>query len=152
MRWFWTRTRATAPGLDDDPDRGSAIVEFVALGLLLLVPVIYFVVALARVQAGSFAVVAASEQAAQAISVLDGKNLDSDQVREVAAVAVADQGFGAEDLSLTVSCSDGSCSRSGAVATVGAHLSVELPGIPGFAHARVATLHSRVTVISGRYS
>lgn len=152
MRWPWTRPApATAPA-EDDPDRGSAIVEFVALGLLLLVPVIYLIVTIARVQSGAFAVVAASEQAAQAISVLDGRNLNTAEVQEVAAVAVADQGFAARDLSLAVSCSDGSCTSSGAVATVRADLTVELPGVPGFAHARVAALHSQVTVITGRYS
>ena len=164
MRWPWTRavpvasraialrSAARSVPAGDDPDRGSAIVEFVALGLLLLVPVVYLVVTIARVQAGAFAVVAASEQAAQAVSVLDGKNLDTARVQEVAAVAVTDQGFTARDLSLTVSCSGGSCTGSGAVATVRADLVVELPAVPGFAHARVAALHSQVTVISGRYS
>lgn len=166
MRWPWTSPRpgGSRPAAsrsagrpvpvptEDHPDRGSAIVEFIALGLLLLVPVIYLVVTIARVQAGAFAVVAASEQAAQAISVLDGENLNTAEVQEVAAVAVADQGFAARDLSLAVTCSDGSCTSPGAVATVRADLTVDLPAVPGFAHARVAALHSQVTVLSGRYS
>ncbi|AUI49448.1 hypothetical protein AC20117_21995 [Arthrobacter crystallopoietes] len=47
------RRRLTAAAGPDDPaERGSAVVEFVFLGALLLVPVVYFVIAVAQVQAG----------------------------------------------------------------------------------------------------
>ena len=49
-------------------DEGSAVVEFVALGTLLLVPVVYFVLAVAQVQAGAFGVVAAAQQASQVLA------------------------------------------------------------------------------------
>lgn len=158
MPWSWTsrvlRGRMPAsPAVEPDhPDRGSAIVEFVALGLLLLIPVIYLVVTVSRVQAGSFAVVAASEQAGQAISVMEADNFNQAAIHEIAAVAALDHGFDAQDLALEVSCSDGSCTSPGAVATVHARLTVGLPAVPGFVTANVATLNSDVTVVSGRYS
>ena len=136
----------------DGPDRGSAVVEFVGLGLLLLIPIMYLVVTVARVQAGSFAVVAAAEQAGQAVSVLESRELNRTGVHDVAAVAARDHGFAPEDLALTVSCSDGTCEAPGAVATVHAVVTVRLPGVPGFVTANVATLSSDVTVVSGRYS
>ncbi|WP_233542693.1 hypothetical protein [Kocuria tytonis] len=122
------------------------------LGLLLLVPIIYLVVTVARVQAGSFAVVAAAEQAGQAVSVLEAKDLDRTGVHAAAAVAAQDHGFAPQELSVTVSCSDGSCEAPGAVATVHASLAVDLPGMPGFVTAKVATLTADVTVVAGRYS
>lgn len=158
MQWPWTsgvplgqKARKTA-GEPDHPDRGSAIVEFVALGLLLLIPVIYLVVTVSRVQAGSFAVVAASEQAGQAISVMEADSFNQTAIHEIAAIAALDHGFDAQDLALEVSCSDGSCTSPGAVATVHARLTVGLPAVPGFVTANVATLNSDVTVVSGRYS
>lgn len=158
MQWSWInafplgRKRPEAVEESDHPDRGSAIVEFVALGLLLLIPVIYLVVTVSRVQAGSFAVVAASEQAGQAISVMEADSFNQAAVHEIAVVAALDHGFDAQDLALEVSCSDGSCASPGAVATVHARLSVSLPAVPGFVTANVATLNSDVTVVSGRYS
>ena len=158
MQWSWTRHAAlgrepaSPAGDPDHPDRGSAIVEFVALGLLLLIPVIYLVVTVSRVQAGSFAVVAASEQAGQAISVMEADSFNQAAIHEIAAVAALDHGFDAQDLALEVSCSDGSCTSPGAVATVHAQLTVSLPAVPGFMTANVATLTSDVTVVSGRYS
>ena len=44
MRWTWMRERWRGGSAPEDPDRGSAVVEFIGLGLLLLVPVIYLVV------------------------------------------------------------------------------------------------------------
>ncbi|MDO4918625.1 hypothetical protein [Kocuria sp.] len=149
MPWTWTRERRLSA---EDPDRGSAVVEFVGLGLLLLIPIMYLVVTVARVQAGSFAVVAAAEQAGQAVSVLEARDLGAAGVHDVAAVAARDHGFAPEDLTVTVSCSDGSCETPGAVATVHAVVTVRLPGVPGFVTANVASLSSDVTVISGRYS
>ena len=128
------------------------MVEFVGLGLLLLIPIMYLVVTVARVQAGSFAVVAAAEQAGQAVSVLEPEELGRTEVHEVAAVAARDHGFAPEDLEVTVSCSDGACESPGAVATVHARVTVRLPGVPGFVTANAATLTSEVTVVSGRYS
>ena len=158
MQWSWTRRAASGrklvppAGESGHPDQGSAIVEFVALGVLLLIPVIYLVVTVSRVQAGSFAVVAASEQAGQAISVMESDSFNQAAVHEIAAVAALDHGFDTQDLALEVSCSDGSCTSPGAVATIHARLTVSLPAVPGFVTANVATLNSNVTVVSGRYS
>ena len=49
-------------------DSGRAIVEFLVVGLLVLVPVVYFVVTLARVQAAAFAVSTASREAGRAFT------------------------------------------------------------------------------------
>ena len=45
---------------------GSAIVEFVFLAVLMLVPLFYLVMVLARLQAGAYAVSAASREAGRA--------------------------------------------------------------------------------------
>ncbi|CAL8898585.1 hypothetical protein [Kocuria varians] len=152
MPWTWTRDTTAAARHGEDPDRGSAIVEFIGLGLLLLVPVVYLVVTVARVQAGSFAVVAAAEEAGQAVSVLEAKDLNRTGVHDVAAVAAQDHGFEPQDLAVTVDCSDGTCEAPGAVARVHASLTVDLPGMPGFVTANVATLSADVSVVAGRYS
>ena len=49
-------------------DEGSAVVEFVFLGVLLLVPLIYLTLMVARVQAGSYAVAQAAPEMFQLAS------------------------------------------------------------------------------------
>ena len=49
-----------------DREEGSAIVEFVFLAVLLLIPLIYLTMMIARVQAGSYAVAHAAREAGRA--------------------------------------------------------------------------------------
>ena len=49
-------------------DEGRAIVEFIAVGLLVLVPIVYLVVTLGRVQAAAFAVSTAAREAGRAFT------------------------------------------------------------------------------------
>lgn len=132
-------------------DEGSAVVEFVALGALLLVPVIYFVLAVAQVQAGAFAVVAAAQQASQVLARGEPGELSGADLTAAAQLAAGDQGFAADRLAIRLECSDGTCAAPGAVATVHATLEVPLPLVPGFTDLDVAVLTSSATVVIGRY-
>src|SRR4051794_3589223 len=55
-RWH----QALRPG---DGEEGSALVEFVFLAVVMLVPIVYLIVTLARIQAGTLAVEQASREA-----------------------------------------------------------------------------------------
>ena len=132
-------------------DEGSAVVEFVALGTLLLVPVVYFVLAVAQVQAGAFGVVAAAQQASQVLARAEPGALSDTGLSAAAQLAAADQGFAPDRLALRLECSDGACAEPGAVATVHATLEVPLPLVPGFTDLDVAVLTSSATVVIGRY-
>ena len=46
-------------------ERGSAVVEFTFLAVLLLVPLVYFIITAGQVQGASFAVAGAADQAAK---------------------------------------------------------------------------------------
>lgn len=147
------RAEPAVEGDDPDrPDEGSAVVEFVGLGTLLLVPVVYFVLTVAQVQAGAFAVVAAAQQASQVLARTPPDELSEAGLTATAQLAVADHGFGPETLSIALSCSDGPCGTPGAVATVRSSLTVELPLVPGVADLGVAELTSSATVVVGRYA
>ena len=112
-------------------DEGSAVVEFVTIGVLLLVPVVYLVLTLGRVQAASFAAEGAARESARLVvtapSEADG------QTRALAATgwALRDQGF-ADDPSraVTVTCSARPCLTPGADVSVTVRVDVPLPGVP----------------------
>ena len=46
-----------------DDERGSAVLEFLVVGVLLTLPVFYLVITLARLQAGAYAVSGAAREA-----------------------------------------------------------------------------------------
>lgn len=110
---------------------GNALVEFLGAALILLIPTLYLVVTLGRVQAATFAVEGAAKEAGRALSV--AADLDSGLPRAHAAVglALSDQGFEEADpaASLAVDCSGRRCLAAGSDVTTTVSLEVTLPGI-----------------------
>ena len=111
---------------------GSAIVEFVFLGVLLLVPLVYLVMSLARVQAGSYAVTTAAREAGRAFVTADPGQNASARARAAAEVAFGDPGFEGVG-SLHISCSTSPCLTPDARIETTARVTVPLPLIPAFA-------------------
>ena len=120
-------------------DRGNAVVEFLAVTLLLLVPIVYLVLVLGRLQAATFAAEGAAREAGRAFTTAAGP--DDGGRRAVAAVhlALADQGFGAIDAAgaLGLECSTDPCLTPGSSVLVRVAFDVELPGVPGFVRSAV---------------
>lgn len=83
---------------------GSASIEFLTVGLLLLVPTVYLVLALSAIQSASFAVEGAARQASrvfvQAPSVAEAQAAASRAV----AVTLADYGLDAAETHVAISC------------------------------------------------
>lgn len=119
----WARARG---------EEGSAIIEFVFLGVLMLVPLIYLVMALGRVQAGSYAVTTAAREAGRAFVTAEGGEDAAARAHAASAVAFADQGF--EGLgALDISCSSSPCLTPGARIETTTRVTVPLPLVPAFA-------------------
>lgn len=113
-------------------DEGSAVVEFLGVALVLLVPIVYLVLVLGRVQAATFAIDGAAREAARAIVTAD--DAEDAAARAVAAVGLAlgDQGVDVDPAAVTVVSCDGECLAPGSTVTVQVAVDVALPGIPGW--------------------
>lgn len=74
-------------------DAGSAIVEFVTAGVLLLIPTVYLVVAMARIQAGVFATEGGARSAARTLSAADTEAEGRAAAARIVGYALSDQGF-----------------------------------------------------------
>ncbi len=148
MIWRWARhpmtearlarapgSRACGPGSRTPAEEGSAIVEFVFLAVLLLVPLIYLTMMIARVQAGSYAVAQAAREAGRAF-VTAPENPDG-RAQAAAAIAFQDQGFRDGDGRVAITCEASPCLTPDAKVTVTASVTVPLPLIPAFARAVV---------------
>lgn len=121
--------RHRAPQRRDE--RGSAVVEFVTLGVLLLVPLVYLVMGLARVQAGAFAVSQASREAGRAYVTTDAGEDAAARARAAATIAFTDHRF--EDVgTLEIACDGTPCLRPDGTVRTTATVSVPLPLVPAF--------------------
>jgi hypothetical protein len=123
------------------------VVEFVTLGVLLLLPVIYLVLALGRLEAASFAVDGAAREAARAFVTAPGAAAGRARALAAVRLGLLDQGFDPDpDQVLTIECTQPSgCLQPGGLVSVGVELSVLLPGVPAVLDR---LLPSRVTVRS----
>lgn len=113
-------------------DRGSASLEFITVGLVLLVPTVYLVLAMSSLQAGALAVEGAARQASRVF--VQSSDMVSAQASAVTAVefALADHGIDPDSAAISVSCAPdpSNClSRQGFV-TVSVTLSIALPLVP----------------------
>jgi hypothetical protein len=115
-----------------DAERGSAVVEFVFLGVLMLVPLIYLVLTLARVQAGAYATSQAAREAGRVYVTAESDEVGSARARSAAELAFADQGFAGAG-SLTLRCDGSPCLRPEGRVEVTAAVAVPLPLVPTFA-------------------
>lgn len=130
VRWSATLRRAVVARMRDD--EGSAVVEFVTLAVVLLVPLIYLVLMLARLQAGSFAVTQAARESGRAFVTAADEAEAPARAEAAASIALEDQGFGGEG-ELEVTCSETPClTPDGEIRSV-ATVSVPLPLVPAFA-------------------
>lgn len=147
-----TAAPETASPKTADPETGSAMVEFIFLGLLLLVPVIYLIVAAGQVQGAAFAATGAAESAAK-VYVASGDPVTGEyQAKAAAELAFTDFGLDPAGLLLDISCS-AQCLAPGSTVTALVSFDVPLPlgsGLPGGGFAPV-TVDAASTQIVERY-
>ncbi|AKU16260.1 TadE/TadG family type IV pilus assembly protein [Luteipulveratus mongoliensis] len=110
-------------------DRGTAVIEFVVLGVLMTLPVFYLIVALARLQAGTYAVAAASREAGRTFVTASTEDEAAGRAQASARMAFQDQGFGGRG-SVRVSCDASPCLTRDATVRTYAEVEVRLPLIP----------------------
>jgi len=109
---------------------GSAVVEIVWLGVLLLVPLLWIVLSVFEVQRGAFATTSAARSAARAYALADSDAAGREQAQAAIRQAMADQGGADQSFTFDVSCDEGDCHAPGAVITVKVWSGVRLPLLP----------------------
>lgn len=112
-------------------DEGSALVEFVWLAVLLMIPLAYVVLAAVSVQRAAFAETAAAREAARAYATAGSDAVGEARAEAAVALAMHDQGVDWQPTDRVVSCGD--CSYApGSTFTVDLHTVVALPFVPAW--------------------
>jgi len=114
-------------------DAGSSVVEFLGLSLVLLVPLVYLVVTLGRLEAAAFAVEGAAREAARTYVAADDAASAAAHAVAVTGVALQDQGFEDDPAhALNIACEQAPCLQPGAHVEARVQVRVPLPLVPGF--------------------
>jgi len=118
-------------GASCDAQSGSAIVEFVFLAVMMMVPLFYLVMVLGRLQAGAYGVSAAAREAGRAYVTAPVAAQARARAESAAGLAFADQGFGGGG-KIVITCDGPICLRPDGRVSVTATVSVPMPLVPAF--------------------
>ncbi|MEC5180746.1 hypothetical protein [Arthrobacter sp. CG_A4] len=137
----------------DGSERGSAVVEFTFLTLLLMVPLVYFIITVGQLQGGSFAVVGAADQAAKVFVAQPDAASGRAAAEQAVLLALADYGHPAENARVATDCAPADCLAAGSAVTVTVHLTVPLPYVPfsDALHLNAGQLSASATQLVGRF-
>jgi hypothetical protein len=120
-------------------ERGNAVVEFLGVALVLLLPLLYLVLTVGRVQAATFAVEGAAREAARAFVTAPSSAEARSRAGAAVMIALDDQGFqGTEPAdALSLACSTSPCLEPGGEVAAYVRLDVPLPLVPAFVRGAV---------------
>ncbi|MEO7148249.1 MAG: hypothetical protein ABIW81_00800 [Terrimesophilobacter sp.] len=130
-RWrLWIARRLAAAR--DAAESGSATLELITTGLILMVPLVYLVLTLATIQAGAFAVEGAARQAARVYVQSANEQEAVGGAERAIRFALADAGLSEIEPTVDVRCApnpNACLTRKGTV-TIAVALTVPLPFVP----------------------
>ena len=111
---------------------GTAIVEFVWLAILLLVPLLYIVLAVFHTQRAAYAASAAARSASRAFVTSPDQASGYARAEAAARLAFGDQGIGTRDFTLEISCrpDPDHCLTPGSVVSAEVRSAADLPLMP----------------------
>lgn len=113
-------------------ESGSASLEFITAGMLLLLPLVYLVLTMASIQAGAFAVEGAARQAARVYVQSASVGEANAAAGRAIEFALADYGLDASAVSVSVGCrpNPANCLTRRGFVTIQVSTSVSLPLVP----------------------
>ena len=113
-------------------DSGSASLEFITAGMLLLIPLVYLIVTLATIQSAALATEGAARHAARVFVQAPSVAAGSEAAARALELALADHGVTAEDVELSISCrpNPADCLTRRGWVTVEVNTRVPLPLVP----------------------
>ena len=112
------------------PDDGNAIVEFVYLAVLLMVPLVYVLLSVFRVQGAAYAVSSAAREAGRVYATSDVIDEAGPRALVAARLVMRDSNLTLSARDLRISCSSDPCLAPGSRVNVVIEYDVSLPFLP----------------------
>jgi Flp pilus assembly protein TadG len=130
-----------------EDDGGSALIEFIFVAVIVMVPLVYLIVSVASVQRSELAVSQAAREAGRAFATADHAGEALPRARAAVRIALHDQGL-SDDVDVRYVPVGASCTgtatttpvlSAGAEFTVCVIRTVEIPGVPRFLSGKAIT-------------
>lgn len=109
-------------------EAGSAVIEFIVLAVVLLIPTVYLILAVARLQAASYAVATAAREAGRVYVTAPTGSSPQARAETAAGLAFADHGLNGGRISIR--CAADPCLTPEARVDIDAEVDVPLPLVP----------------------
>lgn len=124
--------RRSSPFRDGEAQAGSAAVEFLTLGIVLLVPLVYLVLVLASLQGAAFAAEGAARQAAREVVLAADDTAGRAAATGAVRTALADWRIPASASAVELRCAPdpGDCLVARGTVSVTVRVAVALPLLP----------------------
>ena len=141
---------------EHDTDEGAAMLEFVVLAVVIVVPLAYLLMAVFDIQRTAYGATSATREAARVFVRADSTAEAEQQARAAAMVSLRDHGVEFEPDDLTISCSASPCLTPGGTVRIAYRASVRLPLVPAWGdealagvpvsagHTQVVDLHTEI--------
>ncbi|MGC0249666.1 pilus assembly protein [Pseudactinotalea sp. Z1748] len=130
-RWDLRRAWAGVCSRLGERERGSAVVEFLGVSLLMLVPVVYLILTLAQIQASGFAAEGAAREAGRVLAGAETFEQGLAAAHLAVELSFADQGISVDGAqALRIRCQDEPCLTPGSYLYISVRTDVDLPGLP----------------------
>lgn len=130
-------------------ERGNAIIEFVFLAVMLMIPTVYALLAISHAQSGAYAAVAAAQQSLQVIEAGDRSRVSGAAAQDAARFAARDYGVDPQQVSAELSCV-GDCSGQRSI-RVRVSVGVDAPLLGWVSDRGVMTMTSELASWGGKY-
>jgi Flp pilus assembly protein TadG len=116
----------------DHPERGSAALEFILVGMLLLVPLVYLIVSLGMIQGQSLGAEAGARHIARALSTAENAEAARESADRILQSVVEEYALDPASVRFSLEChpGGGSCPQAGSTLVVTVRTSVALPLVP----------------------
>lgn len=122
-------------------DAGNATIEFIAIVVAVIMPMVYIVVAASQVHAASMASEHAVREAARAFTLAETPGIAQFAARSAANLAMSDYGIDLPEHALAVRCS-GACLQPETNVSVQVQWQMPLPWLPSMFDAQPSILIS----------
>jgi Flp pilus assembly protein TadG len=116
----------------DDAERGSAALEFILVGMLLLVPLVYLIVSLGLIQGQSLGAQAGARHIARALSTAENPEAARGSADLILRSVVDEYALDPETVAVSLECrpAGADCPEAGATVIVTIRTHVGLPLVP----------------------
>lgn len=133
-RWIANLQSSTASGRGLLNERGSASLEFITIGLILLVPLVYLVLTVSALQSAAFAAEGAARQSVRVYVQAENEGAAAARAERAIRFALSDAGLSEIEPDVVVTCAPdpGQCLTRLGTVTISVSLTVPLPLVPPF--------------------